>query len=81
MCIDDEGLPILDHVVLVSSPHEDDIPQIHVGAYKYYTTFIKWYYIYLHFSDIVRIYRENFILHYLVTSNFAFLFTHPNEYG
>jgi hypothetical protein len=45
MCIDDERIPILDWVVLVLSPHENHISDIHIGASKHYTTHIKRYYV------------------------------------
>jgi hypothetical protein len=75
--IDDEGFPFLDEAILIGSPHEDDIPHIHVGPpntsphtsngpTSNHTSFIK--------SSLTR----NLILHYFATLISTSLFSQPN---
>jgi hypothetical protein len=75
--IDDEGFPFLDEEILIRSPHEDDIPHIHVGhpntsphtssgTTSNHTSFIK--------SSLII----NLILHYFATLISTSLFSQTN---
>jgi hypothetical protein len=54
MHVDDVGIPILDKLVPVGSPHEYFISHIHVGASKHYSIYVKGYYIQFHLINKIN---------------------------